>query len=182
MKLIILLFPALLFMSGNAYKIDFGKSATKTNSWVVLSDNVMGGRSESQIEYSSNTVILTGNVSLRNRGGFVSIRSDFKNQDLSSYKTVKITFRASGQKYAFTLENSGRWYEPAYKHEFSAKETNKWETVSLDLGNFSEEVIGQPTGKKVSKSILENILRIGIATTEKKEGPFQIEIESIEFS
>ena len=79
------------------------------------------------------------------------------------------------------MENSRRWYEPAYKHEFSAKEINKWETVSLELNSFEEEVIGQPTGKKADKSITESILRIGISTDEKREGPFQLEIESIEF-
>ncbi len=100
---------------------------------------------------------------------------------MSAYKTVKITFRSTKQIYAFTLENSRRWYEPAYKHTFSAKEINKWETVSLDLDNFMEEIIGQPTGIKTNKSILESILRIGISTNEKKEGPFQLEIESIEF-
>jgi len=51
----------------------------------------------------------------------------------------------------------------------------------MDLKSFNEERIGQPTGIKANKSILANILRIGISTNEKREGPFQIEIESIEF-
>jgi NADH dehydrogenase [ubiquinone] 1 alpha subcomplex assembly factor 1 len=181
MKLLTLLLPVLLFFPEKAYKIEFGKSAGRTSNWIILSDNVMGGVSEAQIEYGSSSVILTGSVSLKNRGGFVSLKSNFGKLDLSSYKTVKITFRSTLQKYAFTMENSPRWYEPAYKHEFSAKEINKWETVSLELNSFEEEVIGQPTGNKADKSITESILRIGISTNEKREGPFQLEIESIEF-
>ncbi len=181
MKFLSLLLPVFLFLPGNSYKIEFGKSATKTSNWAILSDNVMGGLSDAQIEYTSNSVILRGSVSLKNRGGFVSLKSYFEKIDLSSFRTVKITFRATNQKYAFTLENSRRWYEPAFKHEFSAKEINKWETVYLNLDNFVEEVIGQPTGKKATKSILENVLRIGISTNEKREGSFQLEIESIEF-
>ncbi len=181
MKFLSLLLPVFLIFSEKAYKIEFGTSVSRTSNWVILSDNVMGGVSEAQIEYGSNSVILTGSVSLKNRGGFVSLKSNFGKIDLSPYKTVKITFRSSKQKYAFTLENSRRWYEPAYKHEFSAKEINKWETVSLELNSFLEEVIGEPTGNKANKSILESILRIGISTNEKREGPFQLEIESIEF-
>lgn len=173
--------PFLLLIPDKTYKIEFGISANRTSNWAILSDNVMGGVSDGQLEYGNNSVTLKGNVSLKNRGGFVSIKSNFEKIDLSSYKTVKITFRSTNQKYAFTLENSRRWYEPAYKHEFSAKEINKWETVSLDLDNFMEEVIGQPTGKKADKSITESILRIGISTNEKREGPFELEIESIEF-
>ncbi len=181
MKFLSLLFPVFLFIPAKPFKFDFGTAANRTSNWVILSDNVMGGVSEAQIVYGNTSVILKGSVSLKNRGGFVSLKSDFGKLDLSSYKTVKITFRSTAQKYAFTLENSRRWYEPAYKHEFSAKEINKWETVSFDLNNFTEEVIGEPTGNKTNKYILENILRIGVSTNEKKEGPFQLEIESIEF-
>ena len=181
MKFLSLLLPVFLFLPENALKVAFGTSANRTNTWAILSDNVMGGVSEAQIEYQTSSVIVKGYVSLQNRGGFVSIKSYFGKLDLSSYKSVKITFRSSKQKYAFTLENSRRWYQPAYKHEFSAKEINKWEIVLLDLNNFEEEVIGQPTGMKANKSILETILRIGISTNEKREGPFQLEIESIEF-
>ncbi len=181
MKFLSLLLPVFLFLPGESYKIDFGTSASRTSNWVILSDKVMGGVSEAQIEYGSTSVILKGTVSMKNRGGFVSLKSYFGKLDLSSYKTVRITFRSTNQKYAFTLENSRRWYEPAYKHEFSAKEINKWETVSLNLNNFVEEVISEPTGIKANKSILESILRIGISTNEKKEGPFQLDIESIEF-
>jgi len=181
MKILSLLLPVILFFPEKAYKIEFGTSESRTSSWLILSDNVMGGVSQAQIEYGTSSVILKGTVSLKNRGGFVSIKSYFGKFDLSSFKTVKIKFRSTRQKYSFTLENSRRWYEPAYKHEFSAKEINKWETVSLDLDNFEEEVIGQPTGLKANKSITESILRIGISTNEKREGPFQLEIESIEF-
>jgi monofunctional biosynthetic peptidoglycan transglycosylase len=181
MKFLLLLLPINLFLPENTFKVEFGKSANRTSNWAILSDNVMGGVSEGQIEYGSTSFTVKGIVSLKNRGGFVSLKSTFGNLDLSAFKTVKIKFRSTAQKYAFTLENSRRWYEPAYKHEFSAKEINKWKTVFMDLYSFDEEQIGQPTGNKANKKILESILRIGISTNEKSEGPFQIEIESIEF-
>jgi NADH dehydrogenase [ubiquinone] 1 alpha subcomplex assembly factor 1 len=181
MNLLSLLLPVLLLLPGKPYKIEFGNLPGRTANWVILSDNVMGGVSEAALEYGNAAVVLKGNVSLRNRGGFVSIKSGWNKKDLSSFTTLKITFRSTRQQYAFTLENSGRWYEPAYKHTFSARENNTWETVTLKLDDFEEEVIGKPTGNKTNKSILESIIRIGISTNEKREGPFQLEIESIEF-
>lgn len=182
MKIFFLFVLTLLSQSGNPYKIEFGSAAGRTSGWVILSDNVMGGMSEASMEHSSNAVLIKGYVSLQNRGGFVSIKSGWGKLDLSSYKVVKIIFRSTLQQYAFTLENSRRWYEPAYKHTFSASRANTWETVYLKLEDFTEERIGNPTGNKVDGDILGNIIRIGIATNEKREGPFQLEIESIEFS
>jgi len=121
-NMLFFMLPFLLFFPEKTYKIEFGNSANRTSNWSILSDNVMGGVSDGELDYGNKSVILKGTVSLKNRGGFVSIKSDFGKFDLSSYKTVKITFRSTNQKYAFTLENSGRWYEPSYKHELTAKE------------------------------------------------------------
>lgn len=176
-----LFLPVLLFLPGKENKIEFGKLAGRTVNWTILSDNVMGGMSDAIIEYGNTSLLLKGNVSLENRGGFVSVKSGWDKRDLSSYKMVNVTFRSAGQRFAFTLENSGRWWEPAYKHEFGAKEENNWQTISLKLDEFKEEVIGRPTGNTATTSILQNILRIGISTNEKSEGPFWLEIESIEF-
>ena len=181
MNLFLMLLPVLLSLPGKELKIEFGKSEGRTNNWVILTDNVMGGLSAAEMDYANTSLKINGNVSLKNRGGFVSIKSAWGKLDLSSFTTVKITFRSSKQKFAFTLENSRRWFEPAYKHEFSAREINTWETVTLKLEDFLEEEIGRPTGNKTNKTILESILRIGISTNEKREGPFQLEIESIEF-
>jgi ubiquinone/menaquinone biosynthesis C-methylase UbiE len=164
-----------------SYTIEFGNTANRTSNWATLSDNVMGGLSEAQLEYGPGSLILKGIVSLKNRGGFVSIKSGFGKFDLSKYSTISIKFKATDQQYAFTLENSRRWYEPAYKQDFGMSANDTWQMVTLDLDKFREEVIGDPTGNKANADILKEILRLGISTTEKKEGPFRIEIESVLF-
>jgi len=181
MKLFFLLVCTLFSQPRNSYKIEFGNTAGRTNDWIILSDNVMGGMSEAVMQHGSKAVMIRGYVSLQNRGGFLSIKSGWGQRDLSAFKMVKIVFRSTLQQYAFTLENSRRWYEPAYKHTFRAGKVNAWETVYLNLEDFTEERIGNPTGNKVDSDILKNIVRIGIATNEKREGPFELEIESIEF-
>jgi hypothetical protein len=42
-------------------------------------------------------------------------------------------------------------------------------------------VIGEPTGNAMDLRRLNNIVRIGIITNEKKQGPFVLEVDYIEF-
>jgi NADH dehydrogenase [ubiquinone] 1 alpha subcomplex assembly factor 1 len=181
MKLFALCFILACSFSQSPKHIAFGKQAGRTATWVILSDNVMGGISTAQLNYTDSAVVLRGYVSLKNRGGFVSLKSRFSEYDLSKYKTIRIKFKATGQQYAFTLENSIRWYEPAYKHVFTATAADTWQQVTLPLNQFQEERIGQPTGNMITETILKQVLRLGIMTIEKKEGSFEITIESIIF-
>ena len=181
MKLL-LFFAMMLFSDKEKLKFDFGKDKGKTNDWYSLTDNVMGGVSSSKISYSANTLMYSGNISFRNNGGFASLRSEFNKYDLSAYTEVKIRFKSSNQKFALTLENSNRWWEPNYKYEFQSDSETDWKTVSFKLKDFHEEIIGRKTGNKISQSNLKDVIRIGIITNDKKEGEFSLEIDYIEFN
>jgi hypothetical protein len=47
---------------GQSSIIDFGNSAEKNQEWVLLSDNIMGGITKSKIEYTDNSVLLSGSI------------------------------------------------------------------------------------------------------------------------
>lgn len=181
MKLLLII-AMLLFSEKEKLKFDFGKEKGKTNDWYSLTDNVMGGVSSSKLVYGANSLHFSGNISFRNNGGFASLRSAFNEFDLSNFSEVKIKFKSKNQKFALTLENSNRWWEPNYKYEFQSDSETEWKTVSFNLKDFHEEVIGRKTGKMISYSVLKNIIRIGVITNDKKEGDFSIEIDFIEFS
>lgn len=125
--------------------------------------------------------MLKGVISLENYGGFSSIKTSYKKTDLSEFKGVTIRFKSSNQKFAFTLEDSEYWFKPNYKKEFSASKDNTWEEVTLWFKYFKELVIGQPSGNGFEMSKLKNIVRLGEITSEKKEGPFTLEIDYIRF-
>ena len=161
--------------------LNFGNGQNQINNWVLLSDNVMGGVSKSNLEYTDNTMILKGDISLRNFGGFASAKTPFGKYDLSQYKGVKIKFKSTNQKFAFTLEDSNNWTLPNYKGSFYSTSSNTWKETTILFKDFKEYQIGEATGKKLEDSKLKNIVRMGIITTEKKEGPFTIEVDYIEF-
>jgi len=183
MKTLLLLILCLSTLEsfGQSSIIDFGNSAEKNQEWKLLSDNVMGGVTKSKIEYTNNSVLLTGNISLDNYGGFSSIKTNYKNIDLSNFNGIKIKFKSANQKFAFTLEDNQNWMQPNFKREFSPKKDNTWEEVIIYFKDFQEVVIGKPTGNRMKSKSLENIVRMGIMTYEKKEGPFSLEVDYIEF-
>ena len=182
MKLIYLLLAITSLKSfGQSSIIDFGNSAEKNQEWVLLSDNIMGGVTKSKIEYTNNSVLLSGNISLDNYGGFSSIKTKYKSVDLSDYNGIKIKFKSTNQKFAFTLEDNQNWTKPNFKREFSPKKDDTWEELIIYFKDFQEVIIGEPTGNKMKSESLKNIVRMGIMTYEKKEGPFSLEVDYIEF-
>lgn len=76
---------------------DFGSGKNQINNWAVISDNVMGGVTTSKLEYTENTMVLSGNISLANFGGFASVKTAFGQYDLSPFKGVKIRFKSTNQ-------------------------------------------------------------------------------------
>lgn len=182
MKLIYLLLAITSLKSfGQSSIIDFGNSAEKNQEWVLLSDNIMGGLTKSKIEYTNNSVLLSGNISLDNYGGFSSIKTKYESVDLSEYNGIKIKFKSTNQKFAFTLEDNQNWTQPNFKREFSPKKDDTWEELIIYFKDFQEIKIGELTGNMMKSKSLKNIVRMGIMTYEKKEGPFSLEVDYIEF-
>jgi hypothetical protein len=182
MKAILILFFGLSLTSytANESTYDFGSGQNQVNNWVMISDNVMGGVSKSKLEYTENTMILTGDISFKNNGGFSSVKTTFGKYDISQFKGVKIKFKSTNQKFAFTLEDKNNWTLPNYKGDFYSTSSNTWEEKTIYFKDFKQYQIGEATGKKLEDSVLKNIVRMGIITNEKKEGPFSIEIDYIE--
>ena len=62
--------------------------------WFVVNDTVMGGLSESRLVVGAHSIEFKGDVSLRNNGGFASVRTPFnlenRNAEQLSF-VVKVT-------------------------------------------------------------------------------------------
>lgn len=180
MKTLVFISIVLIMSYINSYKIDFSNSIGGRD-WMIVNDDVMGGISESTVTITKNSLLFKGYVSLKNNGGFASIRSSNQNFDLSNYTTVKIKFRSTGRNFALRFASSDLYYRPNYKHFFSSS-TGEWGIAELPMSNFKQYTMGRVSASNVSKQKLQNIIRIGIILSDKKEGPFEIEIDYIEFN
>ncbi len=159
--------------------IDFGKS--KETSWYSVNDTVMGGRSAGTTSYDEDVLVFRGSVSFENNGGFASVRSQYAEMDLTGFSEVTIRYRCEGQSLNFSMDHHQQWYLPNYKMVLPATGM-EWKTESFSLDKFREYRIGRPTGNIISREILKKIIRFGIMTNDKKEGPFQAEIDFIRFN
>lgn len=158
---------------------DFGTRQTGTD-WQVVNDGVMGGLSEGKAELDENSLVFTGTVSLRNNGGFTSLKSPFQNWDLSQMKTVEIRYRSTGFTMALTLENTPAWYLPNAK--LTLPETSgEWHTLNVPIEGFRMYQMGQPIGQSPSASFFSDVQRIGFMNQDKKVGNLRLEVDYIRF-
>lgn len=167
------------YLTTNVFQIDFGKKGNE-QSWQVITDNVMGGLSSGKVELTQKGIKISGMQSLENNGGFVSLKSPFALYDLSDYKTMKIRYRSKGIQFGLTLEVDQRFYKPYYKINL-AKEPKGWTEVEFAISNFKEYQLGEFTGDTISNKLLEDIIRIGFITSEKRAGEFEFEVDYIQF-
>ena len=158
---------------------DFNKDSN-ANDWYIVNDGVMGGRSEGSAYFSENSLMYKGNISLENNGGFSSVRSAYQELDLSDYDAVEIRYKNSGQAFSLLLETNREWFRPYFKTQI-LETSEEWETLLLPLSDFEETRIGEKTGNNLEQSDLSQIIRLGIMVSNKKAGPFEIEIDYIKF-
>ncbi|NNC69204.1 MAG: CIA30 family protein [Flavobacteriaceae bacterium] len=168
-------------LTTSQYAIDFGEKKDGKD-WYVVNDAVMGGRSASNISLTKNSLIFKGNVSLENNGGFASVRSERKELDLSPYKTVTIRFRSKSKErtFALRLNTNDVYYRPSYNQNFQSI-TSDWQEVTFNLADFKETRLGNFTGRTIDQEKLERVIRIGIMLNDKKQGDFELEVDSIIF-
>ena len=141
--------------------------------WKVVNDTVMGGRSSSRWTSNSSAFIFEGNLSLENNGGFASIRSEFKNNDLSNQDGIYLKVKGDGRKYQFRIQSKvSRWAN--YSKEFKTKK-DLVQTFYLPFKDFKPSWRGRrlnnlPTLKG------GDVTGIGFLLGDKIQGKFKLEI------
>lgn len=147
--------------------------------WYAINDGVMGGRSKGGIAKQANSILFTGDISLENNGGFSSIRYELDGQKIEGYTKVRMTVKGDGRKYGLMLEQNRVWFQPYFRHYF--KPEAEYQTLEFNLSEFDEIRVGNTTGRKATMDRLAKTFRVGIILFDKQEGPFELEIQSIEF-
>ena len=168
----------IIFISGsngeNILKDDF----TNENEWTYIADNVMGGISEGGVEFNlvdSNVyALLSGNVSTENNGGFIQIRRELKNIDLSKAKSIRVYARGNNEKYYIFLRTTGTilpWQY--YSHEFTVNEEyNEFIMQIQDFKKSGSLLAKQINPKKITSVAIVAYGRDHVAEIYVKELEF----------
>lgn len=153
--------------------VDF--AASSAESWRVVNDGVMGGRSQSDIRDSGRgTAIFSGVVSLENNGGFASVRKTLESIDLSGSTALAVRVLGDGQRYLLRLRTNDRFDGLAYQATFDTA-PDEWQVFVIPFSEFLPTFRGRTildAGPLDSSSIRQ----ISFMIADKQEGPFSLEI------
>ncbi|EKB48241.1 Complex I intermediate-associated protein 30 (CIA30) [Cecembia lonarensis LW9] len=178
--LILILFPMNTFMNPAPLVFDFGPEKD-FGRWSIINDGVMGGLSQSQERMDGDAVLFSGTVSLKNNGGFVSLRSAMGNYDLSGYTHCEIRFKSdTDRKFELLIEKETRFNLPKFRAKFGGK-TQNWETLIIPLEDLEISRMGNILQQGIDPQALKEIQRIGIILADKQEGSFQLWIDYLKF-
>lgn len=157
----------------------FKSSGDSITDWQIVDDGVMGGLSKGEFDISGKqTLKFSGNLSLKNNGGFSSIRSKRTTMDLSEFKGIKMRVKGDGRTYKLRMESDSRYRRMAvsFQHEFKTTKEG-WTEVFIPFDKLKASFRGWnlPGMKFNSKSIQ----RVGLIIADKKEGPFELNVDWI---
>lgn len=156
---------------------DFSNLAT--HKWEIVNDGVMGGLSRSHLQLNeSGNIVFSGELSLKNNGGFASVRN--RNRlNLLGTSTFLIRLFGDGKKYSFRFRTCtdgvpNFW---VYESRFTTIQ-NRWMDIELPTDGFQAVF----RGKKIdpdSKMDLSSLFEYGFLISDKQEGDFRLEISGI---
>lgn len=152
------------------------KQAEAAKAWRTVNDGVMGGVSEGKFRLTDEgTMVFYGNLSLKNNGGFASVRSRPKKLELQKGDTLVTRIRGDGRQYNLNL------YVPSFRTAYSwraAIETKagEWVEVKIPLKDFYATSFGRKI-RNAGSVDASKVNALGFLLSDKKEGPFKLEVE-----
>ncbi|MGO1752526.1 MAG: CIA30 family protein [Psychroflexus sp.] len=143
--------------------------------WTIVDDVVMGGKSTSQININDQgSGVFEGKVSLKNNGGFSSVRYRFRQKNIKKYSHLMIRLCGDKKEYQLRVRKNSD-DQHAYKAHFKAPE--EWEKVKIPLKEMSPTFRGQKLD--MANFSGEHLEEIGFLIANKKEENFKLLIDQI---
>ncbi|MDE0835739.1 MAG: CIA30 family protein [Akkermansiaceae bacterium] len=158
---------------------EFSPEEAKKLDWRVVNDGVMGGLSKGKLEISDNGILtFSGNLSLKNNGGFSSLRSDDISLDLSKADGLALRVKGDGRSYQIRLGTKSRFrgMEVSFMAEFPTKK-DKWTELEIPFSKLEGTFRGMRL--KNEKFNPAQVRRIGLLLADKKPGSFGIQVDWI---
>ena len=161
--------------------LSFPFNAESGKYWQYVSDRVMGGVSDGQVSLEKDGDMfyarLTGNVSTRNNGGFIQLRSgvSFENseKDGKNLQGVRLNVRGNGETYEIHITTNDRVYRGDY-YSATFKADSDWTMIDLPFNKFKRK------RSKNSKLDAKNITRFAIVAYGR-EYVSDVSVSTIEF-
>ena len=158
-------------VSAQPFSIEF--SAAEGDAWYALNDGVMGGLSRGRLATTKQgTGEFSGQLSLRNNGGFSSVRARINSGALAGYDGLEI--RVRGDERLYSLLASATDANGAWQSAFKA--SAQWQIVLILFRDMQLSIRGWRPAVSPPLSG-ERIDTIGFLIGDKDERPFRLEVD-----
>ena len=154
---------------------DFNKTSD-IQEWRIVNDVVMGGKSSASFQLTpEGHALYTGNVSLKNNGGFSSVRSQLEKKSTKEYTKVILKLKGDGKPYQFRIKSNSSDYH-SYVATFST--SGEWQEIEISL----KDMYPSFRGRKLEQPNFPQgyIEEIAFLIGNKKEEKFKLLLDKIE--
>jgi uncharacterized surface protein with fasciclin (FAS1) repeats len=153
------------------------RDADSVKFWTSVNDGVMGGVSKGGFKLSeAGTLLFTGEISLKNNGGFASIRMNPRELGLAGNSGIIVRAKGDGRTYWVDLRVSDQMPASSYRAYLPTVD-GEWNETRLSFKDFKLQSFGREVPSKPIHPDL--IVSVGFTLADKQEGPFSLEIEHV---
>ena len=150
---------------------DFTNDDPKQN-WIVVNDNVMGGRSEGGFSFKKKRLLFSGTTNT-NGGGFSSIRTKPSDFILGDKTGLHIRYKGDGRTFKLGVRIEGK--SVSYRSNFTSG--NGWQEVKIPFDEMDVSWRGRPLSKEEHPLIKSKIRSIEFMIYDKQDGPFKLQVD-----
>ena len=158
-------------MEKGSLLFDFTNDDPKQN-WIVVNDNVMGGRSEGGFSFKKKRLLFSGTTNT-NGGGFSSILTKPSDFDLGDKTGLHIRYKGDGRTYKLGVRLEGK--SVSYRSNFTSG--NGWQEVKIPFDEMDVSWRGRPLSKEEHPLIKSKIRSIEFMIYDKQDGPFKLQVD-----
>jgi NADH dehydrogenase [ubiquinone] 1 alpha subcomplex assembly factor 1 len=159
---------------------DEGAQTIKNIQWVAVNDTVMGGRSKSSLALNNaGELVWSGDLSLENNGGFVSIRASGAYADWSAYDGVDVIIAGAGRDVQVTAQRADmRVMAGGYRAQVPTNATGDTH-VYIPFSAFVLKRFGRRINGPHLNSGLKSVGQWGLLIADKRPGPFKVVLKML---
>jgi uncharacterized surface protein with fasciclin (FAS1) repeats len=143
--------------------------------WQIVLDGVMGGLSTGDVSVENGSLFFTGETSLKNNGGFSSIRASMDSNDMDAFDAIQLRVRGDGRTWIFGTRGSNSMGANSYWSKFETKK-NEWIKVTIPINEMERHSFGNRLSGSINP---DEIIGVEFYMYDKKAGPFKLEVDSI---
>ena len=121
------------------------------SNWYLVTDQVMGGKSELRVDVDDGVFSLSGYVTTENNGGFVRLAHSPKNVD-KEVKGIRFIAKGNNETYEVHVTMQGLRMPPWAYHSSTFDVNTEWKMFEINFSDFEKK-------SGVSAKLLPNNIR-----------------------